>query len=363
MNTRVRGLALLLAAIACTAVQAQTLAVTTASGDARRHYDQGIETMLNVDLVSARGHFDAAVQADPEFALAYAYRAFVSPPAQRAEWMGRATEQASHASEGERAFIAALTGMLDGPQGLPALAAVAADYPGDAYVQYVDGTLHFQNGESDAAAAAFERAIAINPNIGGFHNLAGYTELERGNHAAAEAHFRHYIALEPNHANSYDSLGEFYLRTGRLDEAETQLRAALDRDPEFEASLNNLAWVGVERGNLAYEQAVTRGDAEAIGAIHTPGTTLLPPGAAAISGRSAVVEFWAGAFAQGGGTMDFNAEEVVARDNMAYERGTYHFAAGDQTEDGKYLAIWLRGTDGVWRIHRDAWNATPASHE
>ena len=53
------------------------------------------------------------------------------------------------------------------------------------------------------------------------------------------------------------------------------------------ASLNNLAWVHIERASQAYEQAVARGDAAAIAALHTPGTVVMPPGMDAVRGRDA----------------------------------------------------------------------------
>jgi uncharacterized protein (TIGR02246 family) len=365
--THIKGvLILLVLLVPSQAPRAQTLTITTSSDDARRHFDQGRAAMLDIDFESARAHFDAAIAADADFALAHLYRAYATPPAQRAGHMEHAVSHAAHASADERALIEAVNEFAEhGEDGLDDVDAVAARFPDDAHVQYMAAVFNYQNGRLDTAEAQLERGIAADPSMGGAYNILGYVRMEQGDNAGAEEALREYIRLNPQHANPYDSLGEFFLRTGRFDEAEAQLRAALERDPEFEASLNNLAWVAVERANLAYEQAIARGDAEAIGALHTPGAVLLPPGSSTINGRAAIVEFWNGAFSQGTGTMDFATEEVVARDDMAYERGTYSFAAGGQSETGKFLAVWLRGADGVWRIHRDAWssNAGPGGSE
>ena len=360
--THIKGVLLLVLLVAPLAPRAQTLTITTSSDDARRHFDQGRAAMLDIDFESARGHFDAAIAADASFAMAHLYRAYVAPPAQRAAHMEHAVSHAAHASADERALIEAVNEFAEnGEAGLEAVDAVADRFPGDAHVQYMAAVFNYQNDRFDTAEAQLERGIAADPSMGGAYNILGYVRMDQGDNAGAEEALREYIRLNPQHANPYDSLGEFFLRTGRLDEAEVQLGAALERVPEFAASLNNLAWVGVERANRAYEAAIASGDAEAIGALHTPGAVLLPPGAPTINGRAAIVEFWSGAFTQGTGTMDFGTEEVIARDDMAYERGTYTFAGGGQSETGKFLAVWMRGADGVWRIHRDAWssNASP----
>jgi tetratricopeptide (TPR) repeat protein len=317
-------------------------------------------------MVGARAHFDAAIEADPNFALAYVYRAFAAPAPQRADRMHTAAEHAGHATADERALIEALQAILDDPEaGLDAANATFARFPDDAHVQYMAGVLNFQADRHDQAAAALERAIAAEPNMGGAHNILGYVRLEQGDHAGAEAALREYIRINPGHPNPYDSLGELYMTTGRYDEAIAQFEMALARDPEFTVSANNIVRVHIERTDAAYEQAIARGDAEALGQMHTPGSALLPPGRPPVFGRAAIIEFWRGGLASGGVTLDLDTEEVIVRDDMAFEGGTYTFAFGGESEEGKYTSLWLRGEDGVWRIHRDMWssNSTPDAHD
>jgi uncharacterized protein (TIGR02246 family) len=268
-----------------------------------------------------------------------------------------ASEHAAHANADERALMTALQGLLDDPDGgMEGVNVALARFPDDAHIQYMAGVLNFQAGNYDAAEAALERAIAAEPTMGGAHNILGYVRLEQEDHPGAEAALREYIRLNPGHANPYDSLGEFYLRTGRLDEAETQLAAALERDPEFAPSLNNLAWVHIERAAQAYEQAVTRGDAAAIAALHTPGTVVMPPGTEAVRGRDAVASMWRHTFESGGASLELETDEVIASGNIAYEvgRSTYTPTGGPDFP-GKFMAVWVR-QEGVWLLHRDIWN-------
>jgi len=57
--------------------------------------------------------------------------------------------------------------------------------------------------------------------------------------------------------------------------------------------------------------------------------------------------------------------ELEAYGDMAYSRGTYLWVAGARgqaatTERGRYAAVWQRGADGLWRIHRYLENLLPS---
>lgn len=56
--------------------------------------------------------------------------------------------------------------------------------------------------------------------------------------------------------------------------------------------------------------------------------------------------------------------EVEVYGDTAYERGTWLFISGVRgqqlkTERGRYAAVWHRGADGRWRIHRYLENLLP----
>ena len=77
--------------------------------------------------------------------------------------------------------------------------------------------------------------------------------------------------------------------------------------------------------------------------------------------RSALVGFYERNVVQ---AHSLRTAELEVYGNSAYERGTYVFAAGAigqpaTTERGRYAAVWRRGTDGRWRIHRYLENLLP----
>ena len=64
-------LAFLLAVACALPAQAQRMPVTTDSDAARQHYVRGVHATSYVNFNQARTHFDAALAADPDFAMAH----------------------------------------------------------------------------------------------------------------------------------------------------------------------------------------------------------------------------------------------------------------------------------------------------
>ena len=53
-----------------------------------------------------------------------------------------------------------------------------------------------------------------------------------------------------------------------------------------------------------------------------------------------------------------------ARGSPSDTRGQYRWtrptgSSGPSVERGKYVAVWQKGADGVWRILEDIWNVSP----
>lgn len=93
------------------------LEITTASQVAAKEYRAGIALLLT-SWPGAAEHFDAAIEADPDFALAYAARARVSAlsaqPADARVQVAKAAELAADSTERENRHIAVLSLALNG---------------------------------------------------------------------------------------------------------------------------------------------------------------------------------------------------------------------------------------------------------
>ena len=128
------------------------------------------------------------------------------------------------------------------------------------------------------------------------------------------------------------------------------------------------AKAAIEEGAIAWEIAFNAGDGKAVAELYTEDAVLLPPDAERVDGKAAIAEFWQGAIDSGLADADLEPVEVVEVGNLAYEIGVVTLSApGSDSErvavSGKYIVIWQRADDGVWRLHRDIWNMNPAPAE
>ena len=93
----------------------------------------------------------------------------------------------------------------------------------------------------EEAAAATERALALNPNNHDAVNLMGRVAFERGDLDAALAYYRRALALKPDLADAYNNMGNVLKELGRLQEAQDAYLEALRLDPSVTGVYVNLA--------------------------------------------------------------------------------------------------------------------------
>ena len=117
----------------------------------------------------------------------------------------------------------------------------------------------------------------------------------------------------------------------------------------------------IEAGDRGVADGINGKDAAAIAKLYTEDASLFPPGAPRQDGPNAVQAFWQGAIDVGLSNVVITTAEVEAFDDTATAEGTLTATLpGDDgapvAVTGKYIVIWKRGDDGVWRLHRDIWN-------
>ena len=352
-------LAVLAAVLLATATlaHAQRVPVTSASDVARAHYVRGVHDVSYVNFPQARVHLDAAIAADPGFALAHLYRAVLSSGDQRAEHMRRAA--AGPASDAERQMIEAYAANLRGDHDREEmlLAGVAERFPADPMPMFWWANTQANRGNHAQAVAAARRSLAADPSFAPAYNLMGYAEMAAGNSAAAEQAFREQIRLAPDEPNPYDSLGEFLLGQARLDDAERQFEMALARDPGFGNGQMNLARVAMERSDLRLEGAIADGDAEAAAALYAEDAVVMAPDAPRVRGREGIRDLMAGMIASGIDGADIQTVNVLRFDDWAVRESNVVLSAGGQVADRlKALELW-RLIDGDWLYVRDVFNS------
>ena len=108
-------------------------------------------------------------------------------------------------------------------------------------------------------------------------------------------------------------------------------------------------------------ESLNGGDAAGVAAHYTDDAALLPPDAARIDGREGIRGAWQALIDADVRDVAMTTQEVDAFGDVANEVGIIRATApaedgGRVQLAGKYVAVWKRGGDGTWRMHRDIWN-------
>ncbi len=115
----------------------------------------------------------------------------------------------------------------------------------------------------------------------------------------------------------------------------------------------------------ALSAAYVRGDINALVAVYAEDGVAAPGGRDFVRGYDALRQLWA---LPKGRVVTHHAArpvELHVAGDVAYDWG-YYEGAGTQDGEarppfrGKYLIVWQRGDDGVWRIAHDMWNSLPS---
>ena len=110
------------------------------------------------------------------------------------------------------------------------------------------GALLAQEGDLDAAIGRFRAALASMPDYPDALNNLGYALLLTGNDGDARALYEKALALQPDFPEALNNLGLLFGRAGDMDRAEKYFREAVSRRADYGEANNNLALVLVRKG-------------------------------------------------------------------------------------------------------------------
>lgn len=155
---------------------------------------------------------------------------------------------------------------------------LAADAP--AWTQL--GLVEQAQGKASDAAAAFEKAIQLDPDMVEAYNSIGSLCLGQGEVKQAEAALRNAIRIQPNYAPARNNLANLLASTGRLDEAVYQYKAALRYRENYNGARYNYALTLARLHRLDEAQAqletILRADPRDAGAQELMGNLLVEKG-------------------------------------------------------------------------------------
>ncbi|HEX9633743.1 MAG TPA: tetratricopeptide repeat protein [Gemmatimonadales bacterium] len=137
-------------------------------------------------------------------------------------------------SGGEEATAVATARVTPPAETVPAVAAPEPEIP--RVVTYEEAELAYRDGRYDEAARLFSRYVEIKPGNPFGHYMLGLSGWKSRDHAGAEAAFERALALDPDHVKSHLNLVRVLLEVGRPEDALVRADTALALDP-----LNNVA--------------------------------------------------------------------------------------------------------------------------
>ena len=313
---------------------AASMPVTTSSVEARSLYEKGMQDYENLYLERCNDDWRAAVKADPNLAVAWAWLAFNSSnPQEVSAAREKAKAIAPKLTPGEQLMIEWIAKVQQGDfiGGISAMNDMLEMFPKDKHLLYLAGNWLMGENGTDQAQRLFEKALVIDKNFPAALNDLAYVDARNRQFDKAFAAMDRYIALLPKEPNPQDSYGELSRMAGNFEGSLKHYRAALNIDPDFVTSQVGLGDTYALMGNQ--EQARIEYD-KAIRYAHNEADRLT------YSMQKAMTWVRDSKFADADRSFQEIAETAHAKDQDLQEAQAYGHMAEYQTDDNaalKYL--------------------------
>jgi tetratricopeptide (TPR) repeat protein len=241
-----------------------SLPITTPSAEARSLYEKGIQDYENLYLERCNDDWRAAVKADPNLAVAWAWIAFnSSDPQEASAAREKAKALAPKLTPGEQLMIAWIVKVQEGDfiGGISAMNDLLEMYPKDKHVLYLAGNWLLLEDGDEQGLRIMQKALALDKNFPAALNDLAYMYARSRNFDKAFADMDRYVALLPHEPNPQDSYGELLRMAGNFEGSLQHYRAALKIDPDFVTSQVGLgdtyALMGnQEQARIEYDKAI-----------------------------------------------------------------------------------------------------------
>jgi len=313
---------------------AASMPVTTSSAEARSLYEKGMQDYENLYLERCNDDWRAAVKADPNLAVAWAWIAFNSSNPQEVNASReKAKALAPKLTPGEQSMVEWIAKVQEGDfiGGISAMNDMLEMFPKDKHLLYLAGNWLMGENGTDQAQRFFEKALVIDKNFPAALNDLAYVDARNRQFDKAFSAMDRYVALLPKEPNPQDSYGELSRMAGNFEGSLKHYRAALDIDPDFVTSQVGLGDTYALMGNQ--DQARIEYD-KAIRYAHNEADRLT------YGMQKAMTWVRDGKFAEADKSFQEIAETAHAKDQDLQEAQAYRHMAEYQTDDNaalKYL--------------------------
>ena len=221
------------------------LKITASSPEAMKFYTESEKMACKMKYGAAVDLLQKAVQADPDFALAYLRMSEMSSndPEKSKTYLEKAVSLSANVSEGEKEWILLIKARNEGPlqDYKSRLQKLDELYPKDRNVQYTLGSLYFEDFNNYTLASEhLKQAIDADKKYAVPYSLLGSCYARLNNDEEAEKIFLEAIKLNPEDAAPYYNYADYLLKSGRYSDSRKQNEKALEKDPSFYQSLNSI---------------------------------------------------------------------------------------------------------------------------
>jgi tetratricopeptide (TPR) repeat protein len=232
-------------------VGAKDFTYTTKSTEARNYLLEGLDLLDNLQIDKARPKFEQAIAADPEFAMAYYYRAQTAFSAAdfRAQ-LANAWKYIAGITEPEKLAIMAMKANSEDKteEAGEKLRKLVTLLPESRRAHYILGVYYYGLQKWPDVEKEFTTVTTLDPDYAPVYNMLGYAYSNQNKYSESIKALQRYSELRPKDPNPHDSMGEIYLYMGDHQNSIKQYEKSLELDPSFKASHagigHNLAFTG-----------------------------------------------------------------------------------------------------------------------
>ncbi|HSF14141.1 MAG TPA: tetratricopeptide repeat protein [Vicinamibacteria bacterium] len=238
--------------------------MTTASLDAFRLYNEGVEARRHLRIADARRALTEAVRIDPDFALALAELQMVAAlgrdEAAYRDLQQRVLELKDRLPPNQRLLLESTEmGKEDPERAETELLELIGQRPDEEEAYMILSHLYLDSREMEKGLRILERGVTNLPYSGYLRLYYGYALLKLSRFPEAIHEFEAYARINPDEANPLDSLGEAHLIAGSPEPALDYYRRALEIDPTFASSHIGRSWAFASTGR--FDDALAEMDA------------------------------------------------------------------------------------------------------
>jgi ketosteroid isomerase-like protein len=130
----------------------------------------------------------------------------------------------------------------------------------------------------------------------------------------------------------------------------------------FSAGCGSSANVAQERETLMRldrEWAASMKDMDKFMSYYAPDASIYPPGMPVATGSGPIRDVLTKMSSAPGFSLEFSPTkaDVSASGDVGYTTGAYQATMNGTTEEGKYITVWKKQPDGLWKVMEDIFNA------